>query len=85
MAELRKQVWTKVDKHGRVVIPAEMREALDLHPDTKVRLWVEEGELHLMSLREGIRRSQELVAKYTQGRTGLLDEFLAERSRVTGE
>jgi len=77
----RKQVWTKVDKHGRVVIPAEMREELGLHPDTKVRLWVEDGALKMMSLDEGIRRAQAIAAKYTQGRTGLVDEFIADRRR----
>lgn len=78
---LKHQVWTRVDKHGRIVIPAEFREQLKIEPGTKVRLWVEDGELHLMSLDEGIRQAQAMVAKYTGGRKGLVDEFIADRRR----
>jgi AbrB family looped-hinge helix DNA binding protein len=73
--------WTRVDKHGRIVIPAQIREAVGLPPGTKVRLWVEDGELRLMSLDASIKRVQAMVAKYTKGRTGLVDEFIAERRR----
>jgi AbrB family looped-hinge helix DNA binding protein len=79
--ELRHQLWTRVDKHGRVVIPAEFRDQLELAPGTKVRIWVEDGALHLMSLDEGIRQVQAIARKYTGGRKGLVDEFIADRRR----
>jgi AbrB family looped-hinge helix DNA binding protein len=75
------QIWTNVDKHGRIVIPAEFREQLELAPGTRVRIWVEDGALHLMSLDEGIRQAQEIARQVTGGRKGIVDEFIAERRR----
>ena len=71
----------RLDQQGRLVIPAAIRKQLDLYPGELVILKVIEGELRVSSVRAGIRRAQEIAAKYTQGRTGLVDEFIAERRR----
>jgi antitoxin PrlF len=80
MASLfKKYVWTSVDKHGRIVIPAEMREELELKAGTRVRLGIEDGELRVMSAAEGIRRVQARAAKYIKPGRSLVDELIAER------
>jgi AbrB family looped-hinge helix DNA binding protein len=72
---------TRLDSQGRLVIPAAIRKQLDLRADEPLTLQIEDGELRIRSVRAGIRRAQELAAKYVKGRTGLVDEFIAERRR----
>ena len=71
-------VVTKVDRHGRVVIPAEQRRALGIKEGDAVVILLEEGELHILKQEEAIRRAQAMVMKYTKGRS-LVDELIAER------
>lgn len=73
------QSATKVDRHGRVVIPAEYRRELGLEAGDAVVLQLAEGILQIMSRTEAIRRAQELVARHTSGRGSLVDELTAER------
>ena len=75
----KRYVWTSVDKHGRIVIPAELREELGIKAGTRVRLGVEDGELRVMSAAEGIRRAQEIAAKHIEPGRSLMDELIAER------
>jgi AbrB family looped-hinge helix DNA binding protein len=80
MADMaKKYVWTNVDKHGRIVIPAEMRDQLGLKAGTRVRVRLEDGELSVMSAAEGLRRVQEMAAKYIKPGRSLMDELIAER------
>ncbi|MPZ50532.1 MAG: AbrB/MazE/SpoVT family DNA-binding domain-containing protein [Dehalococcoidia bacterium] len=75
----------KVDRHGRIVIPAEIREQLGMHPGEALSLRVEDGQLRIMTIREAIRQVQEMVRKHTGGKPGLLDEFLADRRSDSGD
>jgi AbrB family transcriptional regulator (stage V sporulation protein T) len=81
-AVLPKYSYTHVDKHGRIVIPAEIRAELGLEPGTSVSLRVaEDGSLQVSTFRQSVKRVQELVRQRTGGRKGILDEFIAERRR----
>jgi AbrB family looped-hinge helix DNA binding protein len=71
----------RLDKQGRLVIPVEIRKLLDIRPGEVVTLVVEDGDLKVRSIQEGIRRAQAIAGRYTKGRTGLVDEFIAERRR----
>ncbi|MXW34110.1 MAG: AbrB/MazE/SpoVT family DNA-binding domain-containing protein [Chloroflexi bacterium] len=71
--------WTKVDKSGRVYIPAEYRRELGLKPGDSVMVQLHEGELRIMSQLEGIRRAREIVARYVSPDRSLADELIAER------
>ena len=73
------QVATRVDRHGRVVIPAEYRRALGLEDGDPVVLRLNDGLLQLMSRAEAIRRAQERVAGHAKGKRSLVEELLAER------
>jgi AbrB family looped-hinge helix DNA binding protein len=79
--ETRTRKRTTLDRYGRVLIPAEIRDALGLKPGDRLIARVIDGELRLMTIREGIRRAQAIVRRHTAGQPSLVDELIAERRR----
>ena len=73
------QARVQVGEKGRIVIPAEMREALGIDEGDKVILEVENHELRISTIRGRIRRAQERAAKYVKPGTLVSDELSAER------
>ncbi len=71
----------RVDKQGRLVIPAEMRRQMGIDEGGVVTLRLDGEELRVSSNRAGIRRAQAIAAKYAQGRTNLVTSSLPERRR----
>jgi AbrB family looped-hinge helix DNA binding protein len=72
---------THIDKHGRIVIPAEYRKELGVECGDKVLLHMKDGRLQVYTLETHVRQVQERMKKLTGGRTGIVDEFIAERHR----
>lgn len=70
---------TKVDKNGRVFIPAEYRQELGLKPGDEVVVQLLDGELQIVSHVEALRRIRELIARYVSPERSLADELIAER------
>lgn len=70
----------KMADGGRVVVPAEIRKALELDGDT-VPLELVDGEARLTTQRERLRRAQALIERYCPKRPGesIVDELTAER------
>jgi len=64
---------------GRVVIPAEMRAAMQIGTDGKVTARVTDGELHVIAPQIAIRRVQEMVRNTIPAGVSLADELIAER------
>ena len=73
------QTATKVDRHGRIVIPAEYRRALGLREGDPVMVQLDDGELRVLTRAQAIRRAQAIVAKYVPPGRSLVDELIAER------
>jgi AbrB family looped-hinge helix DNA binding protein len=73
------QARTTVREKGRIVIPAEMREALGIEAGTAVDLRVVDDELRISTLRSRIRRAQERAARIVKPGTLVSDELSAER------
>ena len=73
------QTATKVDRHGRVVIPVEYRRALGLKEGDPVVLQLGDGVVRLLSRAEAIRQAQDLVTRHTGGKRSLVEELIAER------
>jgi AbrB family looped-hinge helix DNA binding protein len=69
----------KLNENGRIVIPAAMRDALQIKPGDELLLHVEDGELHVTTRMQRIRRAQELVRRYVPEGVSLADELIAER------
>ena len=64
---------------GRVVIPAEMRAAMQIGTDGKVTARVTDGELHVIAPQVAIRRVQEMVRNTIPAGVSLADELITER------
>ncbi len=75
------QVRTKIGEGGRIVIPAEYRQALGLQVGDEVILRLEGRELRIFTLNQAIKRAQELVSRSIPQDRSLADELIAERRR----
>jgi len=64
---------------GRLVIPAALREAMEVEEGDAILAWVEEGELHLLSPRVGARQAQAMLQDLLPKGVSLADELIAER------
>ncbi|WKW51855.1 AbrB/MazE/SpoVT family DNA-binding domain-containing protein [Rhodomicrobium lacus] len=64
---------------GRVVIPAALREAMQVEEGDALLAWLEDGELHLLSPRVGARQAQAMM-KGLLG-SGLADDLIKDRRR----
>jgi len=75
----RLQATLRLGPGGRVVIPAEMREALGLKQGDAMLANLENNELRLVTLASRVRELQAIAHKYHPAGVSLVDEFLAER------
>jgi AbrB family looped-hinge helix DNA binding protein len=71
----------KIAEGGRIVIPAEARQALGLRAGDEMVLQVRDGEIRLFTVREALRRAQALVHQSIPQRVSLADELIADRRR----
>lgn len=69
----------KLVSGGRLQIPAEIRKQLGLEDGDHLTLKVVDGELRVRSVRETIRRAQEMVRRHVPEGVSLVDELIAER------
>ena len=69
----------QIGQKGRLVIPAEMRDALGIRAGDSVELRIEENELRISTRRAKIRKAQEHLRRYVPAGIRLSDELIAER------
>lgn len=69
----------KVGPGGRIVIPAQLREKLGVKPGDTVWLEEDNEQVRISSVRQTIRKAQELVRQYVPEGVSLVDDLLAER------
>lgn len=70
---------THLQDHGRVVIPAAMRRALELQPGDAVVLRTEDRQIVISRLSDAIRQFQDVVTGAFPVGHSLSDELIAER------
>lgn len=75
----------KLDAGGRVVIPAELRRAMEVEPGERLVAFLEDGELRVVGIKVGIRKAQEYVRSIVPEDVSLVDELIAERIREAEE
>jgi AbrB family looped-hinge helix DNA binding protein len=75
----RVEARATIGEKGRLVIPAVIREALDLKPGDTVDMYIENHELHLSTRWNRMKRAQERAQKLIKPGRSIVDEFLAER------
>lgn len=72
----------KINSQGRLVIPAECREAAGLKPGEELQIEVVgEGEVRLMTKRRAIRRVQEIYLRHADPKRDPVQELIEERRR----
>ena len=69
----------QVAQDGRLLIPAEMREAMLINEASTLTARVENGELRVISPKVALLRIQQLVKKMDNGQGSAVDELIAER------
>ena len=69
----------QIGNAGRIVIPADIRTAMNVKDGDTLSARVEDGVLILMSPDTAIRKAQELVRRYIPEGVSLVDELIAER------
>jgi antitoxin PrlF len=73
------QIKTRLAEGGRIVIPAEYRQALGLRTGDEVILRLEDGTLRIITPGQAIKHAQELLRPYLPQGRSLSDELIAER------
>jgi AbrB family looped-hinge helix DNA binding protein len=73
------RIRAKIAEGGRIVIPADFRRALGLNVGDEVILDLGEGQFTVLTPRQAVKRSQELVRRYVPEGRRLVDELIAER------
>jgi AbrB family looped-hinge helix DNA binding protein len=77
----RKRTVAKVtvDQQGRVLIPAEVRQALALKPGDALTLDIEGNDLRLRTTAQALRAAQEYLRRFVPADVSLADELVADR------
>ena len=70
---------TRITQGGRIVIPVDYRKALGLRTGDEVMIRLQDGEIRIRSIDEGIRRAQGLIRHLVPSNRSLVDELIAER------
>ncbi len=73
----------KMSEGGRVVVPSEIRKALNVRDGDTVYWELVDGEARLSTRLSRLRRSQALAANF-RGSKAVVDELLAERRQEAG-
>jgi AbrB family looped-hinge helix DNA binding protein len=73
----------KVGERGRVVLPVELRRRLDLRPDDRLFVTVEDdGSLRVVTARQAVASAKGMLRRWIPERDVLLsDELIADRRR----
>jgi AbrB family looped-hinge helix DNA binding protein len=75
-------IRTKIDKAGRILIPAKLRAELNVEPGDPILLEMSGDELRVRPYRLAIREAQAIIRKYIPDRNrSLVDELIAERRK----
>lgn len=69
----------QVAQDGRLLIPAEIREAMLVSEASTLTARVENGELRIMAPKVALLRIQQVVKKMDKGQGSAVDELIAER------
>ncbi|MCB1034134.1 MAG: AbrB/MazE/SpoVT family DNA-binding domain-containing protein [Acidobacteria bacterium] len=73
----------RLDRSGRLLVPAKIRSALGINEGDSLLLRVDEEGLHLSTQAQALARAQTMVRRAAGKDRSLVDELLAERRRET--
>jgi len=70
---------SRLDRFGRLLIPAQIRKQLGLTPGTVMLLRVEDNGIRLISIEAARRQAQEMVLRHIPPNVSLVEDLFAER------
>ncbi len=70
---------TKIDSSGRVVLPADIRAAMEVSVGDTVQMVLDGGSVQIKSPRQALREAQDYFCKTIPADVNLVDELLRER------
>jgi len=70
---------SKIAEGGRVVIPADYRRTLGLEIGDEVIVRMADGEVHILTRAQALKKAQALVRKHVPKEKSLVRELLRER------
>lgn len=73
------QTRVQVGEKGRIVIPAEIREAMGISPGDSIELRFKDDELRIFTRHARLKQAQERARRLVPSGVSLADELLAER------
>ena len=69
----------RIDRAGRVVVPAGIRKALDIHDGQDLTISLDEGFIRLQTIDAALERVWAIAKRRRRGSASVVDEFIAER------
>ncbi len=72
---------TKLGQNGRLLIPAECRQAMNLAVNDEIIILVEDGEATFFTLDHAVRRAQTIMKKYLKEGEKLSEQLIADRRK----
>ena len=72
-------VHSKISEGGRIVIPSDYRRALGLKVGDEVILRISDGQVHILTRGQAVKKAQALVRKHVSERKSLVRELIRER------
>ena len=70
---------SQMDKHGRILIPSNIRNSLNYKQGDTFVIRAINDELHIVSINKEIKAAQKLFKKYNANANSAVDEFLDSR------
>ena len=69
----------RVDSAGRMVLPADMRKALNLDGGQELLVSLEAGSIRLQTIDEGLANVRKIARRRRKSGESVVDAFIAER------
>ena len=69
----------RMDRAGRVLVPASFRKALDMHTGQELTLSLQEGAIRLQTIDAALEKIWSIAKRRRTSQGGVVDDFIAER------
>ena len=74
-----KELHTQMDKHGRLLIPARLRNSLNYKPGESFIIRTANDELYITTLSKVVANAQNLFKQHNKDSTSAVEEFLKRK------